>query len=351
MARIPLLCIVWLLAIVALAAGPRTAAEEPPIKSAPAEKPWFVDDEKFFGDFMEQLTQLAKNGKCLSREKLAKKLESGKNAKVALAKPTKTELTPNEVYQRLLPSVFIIGSVQKSKHKDKEKEKDKGKEQKDNDKKEGDWQEGLYATAWVAASNGILVTNWHVFDDLEEGEVFGAVDYQGNVYPMTDFLGGDKVADVAIIKIAARGLKPLPVSDSYPLVGSWVGVLGHPGDNYYVFTQGFVTRYSTNKNDDGKREHWMGLSAEYAGGSSGSPVVDKCGNVVGMAALTLTIDGNSGGVTPDRHRSSLSKEPPIKAPPPHEKPEGKEVPKPGSAVQMVLKMAVPGPVILKSFGK
>ncbi|MCE9565427.1 MAG: serine protease [Planctomycetes bacterium] len=312
--------------IVALAALPAAALSP---KADPPAKPWFVDDVKFFGDFMEKLTGLAKDGKCLDREKLTEKMKPGTKAKVALtAKARDKALTPEEIYKVALPSVFIVGSVYKD--------------------KEGDWQDGLYATAWVAAADGILVTNWHVFEDLEPEELFGAVDHKGNVYPMIDFLGGDKTADVAIIRIDAKGLTPLPLAEEYATVGSWVGVLGHPGDNFYVYTTGAVTRYSTNKGEDDKRERWMGLTAEYAGGSSGSPVLNRYGAVVGMAALTMTIEDGKKPPMPAPGRR-LRRDGPEIAPPPREVPD----PKHGHAlaVQMILKMAVPGPTIRKSFAK
>ena len=171
-----------------------------------------------------------------------------------------------------MPSVFIVGSVYPD--------------------KDDKWQTGTYATAWVLAADGVLVTNWHVFEDLKDGEVFGASDRDGNVYPVTDFLGGDKTADVAVFRIDAKGLTPLPVAPAHAEVGSWVGVISHPGDLFYVYTQGTVTRYSTNTNDDKKVEKWMGITAEYASGSSGAPVLNKYGAVVGMAALTLSLDAN-----------------------------------------------------------
>jgi S1-C subfamily serine protease len=340
----PSACLCLVLALGLCKAAP---AQDPQPAAPPEMKPWFVDDEKLFADFKEKLIALAKEGKCLANEELTAKLKSGTKAKLRPAKAGAAILSPEEVYRAALPSVFIIGSVHKNKEKDKEKDKDK--EEKD---KEEEWHDGLYATAWVAGEDGVLVTNWHVFEELEESEVFGAVDYKGRVYPVVEFLGGDKLADVAIVRIAADGLKPLPVAESYPAIGSWVGVLGHPGDNYFVYTQGFITRYSTNKNESGKHEKWMGLTAEYAGGSSGSPVLNDRGAVVGMAALTLTIDGTPGAATPNR-RNSLRSQPPEIAPQPREKLDPKEALKlgAGSSVQMILKMAVPGPVILKSFAK
>ncbi len=319
-----------LFVLVAAIAGVPAAAQQP--KAEPTAKTWFIDDTKFFDEFMEKLTVLAKGGKCLDHEKLAEKMKPGTKAKVAYSKPRDKALSPEEVYKVALPSVFIVGSVYKD--------------------KEGDWQDGLYATGWVVAADGILVTNWHVFEELEPEEVFGAVDHKGNVYPMIDFLGGDKTADVAIIRIDAKGLTPLPVAEDYAPVGSWVAVLSHPGDNFYVYTTGAVTRYSTNKSDDNKRERWMGLTAEYAGGSSGSPVLNRYGAVVGMAALTLTIEDGKKVPTPVQGRRLLREKPQI-APLPREKPDPKAEAKPAPAmtVQMILKMAVPGPTILRSFEK
>lgn len=355
MNRIPVMMLAWLSVVCLLGLVPMGSAQEPKA-DVPAVKPWFVDDEKLFADFSETLTKMAKAGKCLTNDQLAVKMKAGGQAKIHLTKPGDKVLSPQEVYKSALASVFIIGSIHKNKEKDKD-HNDKDKENKDKDKeKEKEWVEGSYATAWVAAADGVLVTNWHVFEDLDESEVFGVVDCKGNVYPVIDFLGGDKVADVAIVRIKAKGLKPLPLADTYAEIGSWVGVLGHPGDNYFVFTQGTVTRYSTNKNDNGKQERWMGLTAEFAGGSSGSPVLNNHGAVVGMAAMTITIDGGPNGPAPNR-RSRLMGQPPMKAPPPREKPEPKDGPKPdplpgaGSSVQMILKMAVPGPIINKSIAK
>lgn len=317
-----------------------SAPAQPP-KGAPAAPPVvpkFIDDDEVYDNLYDKVEELAKAKKVLAHDQLTAKMKSG-SAKIVTVKPGSKALSPEEVYKLAEQSVFIVGSVYP----------DKG----------GNWETGTYASAWVVGSDGVLVTNWHVFEDLKPGEVFGAADRDGNVYPVTDFLGGDKVADVAVFKIAAKGLTPLPVSPSYAEVGSWVGVLSHPGDLFYVYTQGTVTRYSTNTNDDGKTEKWMGITAEYASGSSGSPVLNKYGAVVGVAALTLNIESGDEPANPARRKKAppmnprkLSradeKQPEKKddKPKPPEKPEVK-----GSSLQMVVKMVVPGPTVLKWVNK
>ncbi len=330
----------FLFALVLLAGAlvASSPAEPPraPVASAVTE-PKYINDDEMYDQFFDKLEELAKAKKLLAHDKLVAKLKP-RAAGITPAKAGARALSPEEVYKAALPSIFVVGSV----HPDKD----------------GKWETGTYATAWVVASDGVLVTNWHVFDDLKDGEVFGAADRDGNAYPVTDFLGGDKTADVAVFRIAAKGLTPLPVAPAYAEVGSWVGLISHPGDLFYVYTQGTVTRYSTNKNDDDKMEKWMGVTAEYASGSSGSPLLNKYGAVVGMAALTLSLDASDDAKKPVRRvlgpkrltRADDKKDdkPKPKEPP---KPDAKpEAPK-GSAQQMVVKMAVPGPIILKWVGK
>lgn len=310
------------------------AAETAPAPPPAVNEPKFIDDDAFYDDFFDKLESLAKDKKPLSHKKLTAKMKP-RLANITPAKPGTKLLTPEEVYKAAVNSIFVVGSVYP--------------------KKDG-WEVGTYATAWVLAADGTLVTNWHVFEDLNDGEVFGACDHDGNVYPVTDFLGGDKTADVAVFRIAANNLTPLPVATTYADVGSWVGLISHPGDLFYLYTQGTITRYSTNKNDDEKRENWMGITAEYASGSSGAPVLNKYGAVVGMSALTLSIDAT------DDPKKMTRRVRPTKLrvdPPKDEKKDDKpkdQVAKPeanpkGSPQQMVAKMAVPGPVVLKWVGK
>jgi S1-C subfamily serine protease len=322
-----------------LAGGALAAAEPAPPPRAPAE-PKFVNDDELYEQFFDNLKALAKQKKPLAYDKLRAKLKSGA-AGITPAKPGTKTLTPEEVYVAAVNSVWVVGSVYPD--------------------KAGDWQRGTYATAWVCAADGVLVTNWHVFDDLNDGEVFGAADRDGTVYPLTDFLGGDKTADVAVFRVPAKGLAPLPIAPAHAEVGSWVGVISHPGDLFYMYTQGTVTRYSTNTNDDEKVEKWMGVTAEYASGSSGAPVLNRYGAVVGMAALTLSLEANDDGKGAEnparRSKAPLDPRKLSRADQPKDgKGEKANPPKPGdnpkgSPQQMVVKLTVPGPVVLKWVGK
>lgn len=299
--------------------------------NTPAAEPDFLDDDKLNEQFTEKLTALAKAKKGVATKKLRTLTEKDK---VAALKPEKAEakpLPPEEVYQRALSSVFLIGSVIE-----------------DKEEKSG-YATGRLATAWVFGADGVLVTNWHVFDQIQDGEFYGVMDRAGNAYPLTDILAVNKNADVAVVKVEAKGLKPLPVAAAAPVVASWVGVLGHPGDRHYMFTQGFVSRFNKYNDPDTKTSSkWMAITAEYAYGSSGSPVLDKFGAVVGMAALTENID-YPDEVQPAANARKRMVRLPARLPaqkPKDDKPkvdppkEPAPAPK-GSALQMVVKLVVP----------
>jgi serine protease Do len=276
-----------------------------------AEEPWYVEDEKLMTEFFTKLETLAKEDKCLKSEDLTKKLAT-RTCKVSLAKPGDRKMDPEAVYEHVLDSVFVIGSVEQSEKDDKH------------------WAEGRLASAFAIGEDGLLVTNSHVFDDLKK-ERFGAANRKGEVFPLVDLLASNPDTDVAIVRVAAKGLRPLALAGDAK-VGSWVGVLSHPGDQMFTFTQGHVSRY-TKWSDGDKSSRWMSITADFAYGSSGAPVLNNRGAVVGLATITTNIDYPAADVSePAKDKR------PEAAPPPADL---------GSPAQMVVKLAVPARDILK----
>jgi serine protease Do len=274
--------------------------------------PWYVDDERAFDQFIEKLTALAKAKKGIATAELARMVETVKplKADVTLATPRSKPLAPEDVYESILPSVVLLGSVKPTKDDPDE------------------FEDGGFGTAWCLSADGVFVTNRHMFAEAKS-EWFGIATHTGEVHPVVEILAVDVTADVAVFRVEGKGFTPLPLAESSARVGAWVATLGHPGNQLYTFTQGHVTRYSKEKTEAGV-ERWMTVTAEYAQGSSGGPIVDRFGNVVGMAALTASIDAIEDRPADDK------KPDPAK---PKAKPE--ELSPPASALQMVVKLSVP----------
>src|SRR5262245_24775608 len=197
--------------------GPLAAQDRP----APP-RPVYHDDEDYCDKFVLALGDLAKDKKCLAPDAVTRKVSASRRTRLTPAAPRTAALTPEEVYDKVLPSVLVLGSVRPD------------------EKAKAGYADGIFATAWVLTADGALVTNWHVFDKLK-GDHFGAADHSGKVYPLVDVLAVDKTADVAVVRVAAEGLTPLPLAAAPARVGAWVGVLSHPGNQLFTFTQGTVT--------------------------------------------------------------------------------------------------------------
>jgi serine protease Do len=123
----------------------------------------------------------------------------------------------------------------------------------------------------------------------------------GQVFPIKAVLAADRLNDVALYKIDATNLTPLPVARSVP-VGARVYCLSHPildsmgtEHGFFAFTQGIVSgRYRTRLVGETPL-NVLTITADYAQGSSGGPILDERGAVVGMVCQTLAIGDEDGG--------------------------------------------------------
>lgn len=154
-----------------------------------------------------------------------------------------------------------------------------------------------WATAVVLSEEGICVSNYHVFWELLEPSVklnpndsimFVATE-EGKVYPITEILSFNKNADFAIFKIDTHGEVLTPISMGNDLsAGRCVHLLSHPEGYPYSYTNGVVMRTSTTDVKDPFARR-MEMTADFAKGSSGGPVMDDCGNMVGMVSSIRSI--------------------------------------------------------------
>ena len=143
------------------------------------------------------------------------------------------------------------------------------------------------ASAFVIGQDGIIVTNHHVLAK-DEGEILGAMDNEGTIYAVEKVLAVNQQDDLAILKL--RDAKLIPMSLAKPAnVGSDVWVISHPNRKLYTMTKGMVSRYHMILNNDRKPGRRMAITADYAKGSSGAPVFNRKGQVVGVVSSTSSI--------------------------------------------------------------
>lgn len=157
------------------------------------------------------------------------------------------------------------------------------------------WHLAGVATAWALTSDGLMMTNQHVFAKAR-GKVMGVCDRHGNVHPVIEVIAADEASDAALFRVEAENLVPLqlgPAADT----GAEVEVISHPHGRFFMHTFGRVSRYSkTPQREDRPAVVRMSITADYAKGSSGGPVLDSEHRVVGMVCNTQSIyyESNDG---------------------------------------------------------
>ncbi|MBR4872794.1 MAG: trypsin-like peptidase domain-containing protein, partial [Clostridia bacterium] len=105
----------------------------------------------------------------------------------------------------------------------------------------------------ILTEDGYIVTNYHVVDD---SMAISVILYDGTTVD-ADYVDGDEINDIAIIKIAKRGLTPAKIGRSSSVrVGEQVMAIGTPHSINYrgTMTSGYISatnrRYAA-RNDNG----------------------------------------------------------------------------------------------------
>jgi len=182
---------------------------------------------------------------------------------ISLSPSAAQQLSPQDVYNNVLPSVVYI------------EVKQKGSE--------------LYSagSGVVLTESGYIATNFHIIDGGEDIRIMVLPDEIGYEAKL---VGYDEEFDLAILKTDAPGLTPATLSDSDRLqVGDPVYAIGNPiGILIGSMTEGIVSSLARQVTID---EHTMTLiqiSASLNSGNSGGALVDAYGQVVGITVAKFT---------------------------------------------------------------
>lgn len=152
------------------------------------------------------------------------------------------------------------------------------------------------ASGYVIDADGIVATNYHVvkaFTTVSRNNVAMTVQMaDGGVYPVTDILSSSETNDLCIVRVDTKGqkLKPLPIGEP-AMQGDEVFVMSHPAHMFYYLSKGIVARNYLDIVDAKTKVKGriMDITADYAGGSSGGPIVDAKGNLVATVSSTRSL--------------------------------------------------------------
>lgn len=140
-------------------------------------------------------------------------------------------------------------------------------------------------TAFAISANGLAVTNFHVVDG---GQSFTARTTQGAEFAVSGITAADPNADLALIQLKASSLQFLELGDSDSLkIGVSVAVFGAPQGLSGTMSDGIISARRTEMEIAGVTMPNGGrviqITAPISAGSSGSPVMESSGKVIGVA--------------------------------------------------------------------
>lgn len=166
------------------------------------------------------------------------------------------DLTPAQIAERATPSVVLIRVP-----------------------------DGL-GSGFVVGADGRFVTNYHVIRGAKQATVVAA---DGHEYKDVELLAADIAHDLVLLRVSARNLTPLPLGDSASArPGQHVVAIGHPLGLGNTVSDGLVSAVR----EISKDLTLLQISAPISPGSSGGPVFNDRGEVIGISALVISSGQN-----------------------------------------------------------
>lgn len=158
----------------------------------------------------------------------------------------------------------------------------------------------------MVSKDGYILTNAHVVS--ASGQAASTVDvvFRGNasqeITVPGEVVGTDESTDVALIKVdpgKVPGLVPIPFGDSSKIaVGEQVVAIGNPQGLDLSLTSGIVSATDRDLESPNGSTIVGGIQTDAAinPGSSGGPLIDSAGRVIGINEQIDTYSGGNEGI-------------------------------------------------------
>jgi thiol-disulfide isomerase/thioredoxin/S1-C subfamily serine protease len=245
---------------------PKTSAE--PSRQA------FEDVQTVARHFADELGRFKDENQTMSPAELLAQAHADSSYPIpTLADPGK-KLDAETIYARTKAGVVVVGGIFKC-------------------TKCKNWH-AQCAGGFVVGQDGLILTNLHTVEACGKLEAMGAMTEDGRVFPVKAVLASSRLNDLALLKVQAAHLRPLPVSADVS-VGATVYCLSHPtlpngkANCFYTFSQGIVCGKFIIDGEQRKPLPVLAITADYGLGASGGPILNDHGAVVAIACQAVPL--------------------------------------------------------------
>jgi len=232
----------------------------------------YIDDADFLKNLTESVRQAKDDGKHKTTKEILASCKEGSKASVKVSTSPADKVEPSKMYDTFRKKILVHCSGYNC-----------GKCSKLH----------VNCSTTYPIAKDVVVFNYHAVENKDD-RYHAVADSEGRVYPVTEILAFDIDNDIVIAKVEGASFDPFPITSDEP-VGSPVAVISNPDNMYYVMTKGHISRYYTSKCTCGKKTctkskgNWMSITADYAKGSSGAPILNMSGCIAGMVSSTRSI--------------------------------------------------------------
>lgn len=152
-------------------------------------------------------------------------------------------------------------------------------------------------TGFFVDPEGLIVTNHHV---IEGGSRVTAVLSNEQKIEVTGLVASDEMNDLAIVKVGSGPYPALTLADSSTIeAGQRIVVLGNPLGLSGSLSEGIISAVRNQEDPaDGQEATVLQIDAAISPGSSGSPVMNLKGEVVGVAVRQIRYGQNLNFAVP-----------------------------------------------------
>ncbi|HCQ33038.1 MAG TPA: hypothetical protein DIV54_06020 [Verrucomicrobiales bacterium] len=228
--------------------------------SAPIQpEPAVINDRQIVGQMTAKVTEMMDSGSVVEMKTLIDKLKKEPKAKLQLSDAGVASVDEAQ------KAVVVVGGIYKC-------------------DRCPDWHVAP-ASGFLIAEN-LVVTNYHVVDNPERSGLAVRL-FDGRMFMVDDVVASSRRYDLAVLRLPKTGIKPIALGLSAP-VGAKVDLISHPNRKFYTLSEGRVARYFVIQRNR-RPVSAMAITADFGKGSSGAPVLNEDGQVVGIAASTESL--------------------------------------------------------------
>ena len=235
--------------------------EEPaPVVASPSQpEPTVINDRQIISQMTNKVTEIMDSGSVVEMKALIEKLKKEPKTKLQLSNDS---LSGVEQAQQ---AVVVIGGVYKC-------------------NRCPDWH--IAPASGFLIAEDLVVTNYHVVGNPDRSGLAVRL-FDGRMFMVEDVVASSEQYDLAVLRLPKTGMKPIALGPSAP-VGGKINLISHPNRKFYTLSEGRVARYFVMQRNR-RPVSAMAITADFGKGSSGAPVLNEEGQVVGIAASTESL--------------------------------------------------------------